>query len=351
MKINSLALCALAVALMGCSGNSLNNPLIKPDGGGTVPPPEEGEVITGADPVTIPKDLQYHLKNAKVIRGTGGQPDTLLIDITALDTTPISATWKRRPSMDRDGYKAFVMQEDALDRLFFGLAASSADGSVNAVVAGDGGQFNYVYSGLKYERTGAYTPPVATGEGPGRGQVSYKGKYAGLLNGGGDQSEAIALPTGRDFAESEIPGQAARVTGDVFVNANFANNLVNGVVKNRNAVDIFIPSVTTDPASPYFNDGSGLKLQDVVMTPTSIAANGTFEGTAENPLKEKVGIFGGVFGGANASSIAGGINLEDVNTAAGIKIPTALERGVFVLDQCGLTATAGGDCLGTAPTP
>ncbi|MGO4909567.1 hypothetical protein ACEN2J_14680 [Pseudorhodobacter sp. W20_MBD10_FR17] len=61
------------------------------------------------------------------------------------------------------------------------------------------------------------------------------------------------------------------------------------------------------------------------------------------------GTYGGVFGGTQASSVAGAVQLGSVYNAADTQISGALERGVFVLDQCGLTATAGGDCLGTAP--
>ncbi len=334
---------ALVLALSACGGNSLDPDDTGTDTGTDTDGGTDGEVTTST-PVTVPTSLSNNLISAKVIPGTDGDPDTLLVAISGLDTTPIDATWERKPSLDIPGYQAYFIQEDALDRLFVGLAASSADGSVSAVVAGDGGQFNTFYSGAQYERVGGYTPPDATLSGPGTGQVSYKGKYAGLLNGGGGRDEAIPIPPERDTDPQEIPEQPAQVTGDVFVNANFADNLVNGVIKNRTA-DV---------------DGFSTNLESVVLAPADIAANGTFEGGGQRPAerdpdKQQVGTYGGVFGGTDASSIAGAISIDEVYLADvdpdEALIDNALERGVFVLDQCGLTATADGDCLGTAPTP
>ncbi|WP_157056575.1 hypothetical protein [Pseudorhodobacter aquimaris] len=348
MNINILASCALALGLMGCSGNSLNNPLIFPE----ETPPDgstdggDGDIITASSPVVVPDGLAFNLANAKIIRGTGSNLDTVLVNISALDATPIEATWQRRPALDIPGYQAFAVQEDALDRLFIGLAATSADGSASAVLAGDGGQFGSYFSGTDYYREGGYTPPDATAEGPGRGQVSYTGKYAGMLNGGAAGDDLLPIPAGRPTAPSEAPNQATRITGDVFVNANFADDMVNGIVKNRNAIDL---SITSNVSSANYNDGTGVRLEDLNMEPTEILANGTFEGTVERgPVKTSAGTYGGVFGGTDASSIAGGVHLTDVRNGAGEKITDAVERGIFVLDQCGLTAS-GGDCVGTAP--
>ncbi|RUS59380.1 hypothetical protein EGN72_15740 [Pseudorhodobacter sp. E13] len=354
MKINSLASMALVMALAACGGNSL-----LPDETETVTPtptdPDGEEVVTGATPVTVVTEIKNNMTSARVIKGTGGNPDTLLIAITAIDTTPVQATWQRAPALDIPGFQAYSVQEDPLDRMFIGLSAASADGSASATMAGDGGQFNKVLQGVDYSRVGGYSPPPATGNGPGTGQVSYSGKYAGLLNGGSDDTARLPLPAGRDYDREEIPGQPARITGDVFMNANFADNLINGVVKNRVAVDL---DISNDPASPRFNDGTGVPLESVVMvidgagegTGGQILANGTFSGKTERPNQDRTGQYGGVIGGTNGSSVAGGIYLEanKVFDSDGESIENAVERGVFVLNQCGLTAT-GGDCVGTAP--
>jgi hypothetical protein len=154
-----------------------------------------------------------------------------------------------------------------------------------------------------------------------------------LLNGGGGRDEAIAIDPARDTAASEIPYQPAQVTGDVFMNANFADNITVGVVKNRSA-ELF---------------GTSTDLGNVVLTQSAISTNGTFEGVAQNESKGSLGTYAGVFGGTDASSVAGGLQLTQVEDSTGTVIESALERGVFVLEQCGLTATAGGDCLGTEP--
>jgi hypothetical protein len=333
MKNTSLALCALVMTVAGCSGNSLNNIDTTPGtgtGGGTTP----------STAIVVPTALAHNLTSARVVEGIGGAPDTLLIKISALSTTPVEATWARNTALEASnpGYRAFYVQEDALDQFFVALAASSTDESVQAIVAGNGGQFNEVNAGSYYSRTGDYTPPDATVSGPGTGQVSYKGKYAGLLNGGGGRTQAFVIDPLRNTAPSEIPYQPAQVTGDVFLNANFADKKVVGVVKNRTSEIL----------------GTSTNLENVVLTQSAIATNGTFDGVAQrpsdiDPSKATVGTFGGVFGGTKASSVAGAVQLDKVYDSTNTELSGALEHGVFVLDQCGLTATAGGDCLGTAP--
>ena len=328
-------LCAILslVGLAACGGN----PFVDPDEGGG-----DG----GPDPVAIvvPANLKNNIQSVKYTPGATRATDRLEIQITGLDTTPLVATWARRPSLDTAGYTAFAVQEDALDRLFIGLARSSADNgaagssatnSVSAVLAGDGGQFNKVFSGTVYAREGAFDAPTATGSGPGTGQVSYAGRYVGLGNGGGSGAELLPLPPGTDPAT--VPGQAGRVRGDVFINANFADSTVGGVIFNRVQVD------------------TGFGLESVVLVPTSILANGTFGGTTERSLNASGadspnGIFGGVFGGTDASAVAGAISLNQVFDGDNNVIEDALERGIFVLNQCGLAGVAvDPGCAGTAP--
>lgn len=306
------------------------------DGGGT----DTGGTVTPSSPVIVPTALAENLTSAKFVTGTGGEPDTVLIKFSAISTTPLEQTWTRNTALEakNPGYQAYYVQEDALDQFFVALAAISADGSAYAVAASNGGQFNEINRGALYGRTGDYTPPDVTQTGPGRGQVSYKGKYAGLLNGGGGRDEALPIPPDRDTSPSEIPVQPAQVTGDVFLNANFGNNIVAGTVKNRSA-EIF---------------GTEIGLEDLALTQSDITANGTFAGAVQRPVemdpdKSQVGNYAGAFAGTDASSVAGAVDLEKVYDRNDNELDGALERGVFVLDQCGLTATAGGDCLGTAP--
>jgi hypothetical protein len=347
MQNVTIAALSLILALGACSGNPLAT-------GATPELPDPG-TMTPDSPVVVPDALKFNLQSARLVPGVGGNADTLLIAISALDTTPIDATWQRRPNLDVDGFAAFAVQEDSLDRLFIGLTGTSADGSTTAYLAGDGGQFNKYFSGTLYARDGGYTPPDASQSGPAKGLVSYSGKYVGLLNGGGIRSETLIIP--RPASSSQRPSQASRVEGDVFVNADFANNSINGDVTNRVALDL---NITDDPTSANYNAGTGVALEDVVLVAGDqaggdILANGTFTGITErpgaiDPKKEATGTYGGVIGGVNGSSIAGGLHLQDnkVINSAGDAIVGAIERGIFVLDQCGLT-TSGGACVGTAP--
>ncbi len=328
-------LCAILslVGLAACGGN----PFVDGGGGGGGVPPDPTDVV-------VPAALKFDVQSVKYTPGATRATDTLEIQITGLDTTPVVATWARRPSLDTAGYTAFAVQEDALDRLFIGLAKSSADNgaagssaanSVSAVVAGDGGQFNRVFSGAIYARNGVYDAPEATGGGPATGQVSYTGRYAGLQNGGGSGAELLPVPPGTD--PNTVPQQAGRVTGDVFINANFADNLVNGVIFNRVAVD------------------GGFGLESVILVPTSILTNGTFTGDTERSKAESGtdtinGSYGGVFGGTDSSAVAGAISLDKVYDANNDVVKDLLERGIFVLNQCGLPGVAVDPlCAGTAP--
>lgn len=262
------------------------------------------------------------------------------MQITGLDTTPVMAVWSRRPAMDRQGFTAFAVQEDALDRLYVGLVKLSADGSVRSVVASDGGQFNLVYHGAHYERTGTVGFPTATGSGPSTGQVSYAGEYLGLANGGGDGAGLLPVPVGTPA--SNRPGEPARVTGNVFMNANFAENRINGSITDR---------VEHGPVQA--------SLEDVILVPTDIiraagTTEGSFVGKVERPVaaagtRTEIGDFGGILGGSQAQYLAGAIKLTAVYDDNGDLVRGATEVGGFVLTQCGVAGAPATGCAGTAP--
>lgn len=286
---------ALAAALASCSTD-------EDTGGG-------GGGGTGTSPAT-PAALKVNV-NAIAFDGV-----TLRVNISSLDSTPLLVTYTRDPSLDVGGYLAFRIQEDALDRLFIALAGESADGAVRAVTVGDGGQFNRYFAGGIYERDGDFLRP-ATGSGPGAGQVSYAGSYAAVTNvdvlRGGPTDVAIAVPGGTEPAL--IPAQPARVSGDIFLNANFADDSVNGAIVNRVIVD------------------DGFSLDDVILVPTAIAADGSFFGGAEynDANNTPIGSYGGLFGGVGANSVAGLVNLEEFEPAW----QNEREHGMFVLTMCG----------------
>jgi len=146
------------------------------------------------------------------------------------------------------------------------------------------------------------------------------------LNMAGDGGDL--LPVAPGTPNDVRPVQAAEVTGSVLINADFADNQVNGVVYNRSIVD-----------SP----GIDLSNQNIELAPAEILEDGTFTGTANQNLISK-GTYGGIFGGADASAVAGSLFVED--QVAGLD--NILEYGLFVLAKCG---TPNADPICNQPTP
>ena len=239
--------------------------------------------------------------------------ETLQVTLTSLDGDTASTTYARDTTYDVPGYIAFVQQDDPLDRFFTGYAAESADGSSQAVLVVDGGQFNRFFGGANYVQVGAYTAPDS-------GLASYAGTYVGLLNIG---TRDGTLPSAAD--PDLLPERAGQVTGDVFINVDFADAAVNGAITNR--VDV---------------DGVGATLDTVVLVDATLAANGSFSGASENTANDTIGSFAGVLGGSGATSMSGGIHLTGDFIPG---IDNEQEYGIFVLNQCG-TAGEAAICAG-----
>ncbi|RLL65328.1 thymidylate synthase [Sinirhodobacter hankyongi] len=310
----------LAAVLMisACGGAAVVGPGGGGTGGGST---DNGPITSAAD---IPADLRVNV-NA-IAYDPAAQ--TLNVQIASLDSTPTTVQYRRTAALDVAGYQAYSVQEDALDRLFIALAAQSPDGSVSATTVADGGQFNKYFAGGVYTRKGAFERPEI-GTGPGAGQVSYAGNYAGLLNGGISQGDptSVLLPTEPGTDPSLLPSQSARVSGNIFLNANFADNSVNGSIYNRMVVD------------------TNTALSNVILVATDITENGTFEGSAEDSDKNQIGAYGGAFGGRGANSVAGLVHLTEVIR----DVDDEQEHGVFVLSRCGGPNDPGGVCSQTAP--
>jgi hypothetical protein len=151
---------------------------------------------------------------------------------------------------------------------------------------------------------------------PDNGLVSYAGTYAGLLNVG-TTNGTLPVPPGTD--PSLIPERASRVTGDIFLNADFTDNAVEGAITNRQSADL------------------GTVFADVILVPTAIDGNGRFQGSAEAPGGQPaIGSYAGLFGGTGATSVAGGTHLQYFDD----RFTNEEERGVFVLTRCGLAGDA-----------
>ena len=233
---------------------------------------------------------------------------TLTVSGLDQDDTPFQAVYTRKPNLDLPGYEAYTVQESSLSRHTTAFV-QEIDG-VRAMIAVSGPQFSYYFGGSNYGRTGVYTPPDVTQAG---GIVTYAGTYAGLLNGPGNGNDLLPVAPGTPI--DVRPSQAADVTGDVIINADFADNSLNGTIFNRLDVD------------------DNIQLENIDLSPTGIDANGTFTGdvTQSTPNRADRGDYGGVFGGTGATAVAGTLFVSDhIAQFTGEE-----EYGVFVLAQCG----------------
>ena len=307
----------LATLLGGCDGNPFANANLAGgvDGGdsdgGSIGGPGVGGGGTNTGTTPIDDDISV---NVEAVSYTGS---TLLMQVDGLDSTGASGLVPFQPynALNVPGYQAYRVQEDALDRMFVALAAQSQDGATRAVAVADGGQFQHYFGGAYYERTGGFDAP-AIGTGPGAGQVSYAGDYAGVTNLG-VPGNPDALPVTPGTSPSVIPRQPARVSGDVLLNVNFQDNVVNGTIYNRVIVDV------------------GFSLDDVILIPADILADGTFHGTVEGEAPDEsdvAGEYGGIFGGTDSSSVAGAVHLTEFEG----DFDAEQEHGIFVLTECSL---------------
>lgn len=296
---------AIATALMAACGESRDSEDAG-TGGGTPPASVTDASIVVGDITSTSFDS-----------GNG----TLVVQIP-LDGGDVLQQYVAAGSLN--GYTKFTLQDDPLDRAFAAFAAESADGSVQAVVAMDGGQFNRFFGGATITQN-SYTAPTS-------GLVSYAGAYVGLTNVG----PGLPIPLGAD--PSLTPGSTSDITGTVFLNADFAGNNVNGAIYDR-VLDF---------------DGVDVDLQTVILTATDIAADGSFNGSVEFEDLSSVGSYDGAFGGTNAANVAGIVSLGDgflegalingTETAIFDEVIGEAEIGIFVIGQC---PTGGADCFGT----
>lgn len=296
-----------------------------PDGGGSVP-------VNSS--VTVPAALAGNVRSASFDPTAG----TLTIEGLNLDDVPFTAVYRRAASLDRPGYTAFSVQQDPLDRHFTAYAAQSGNsGSVRAAVAGSAGPRNRSFLGADFERDGNFDPPDVT---PTTGLVSYAGNYVGVTNIG-DVNGPDLLPVPGSVAEELRIPQALTITGEVFMNADFADNRVEGNIVRRTLVE------------------TGQGLPSLVLIASSIGANGTFEGEVEYDVGDprsnttqfiNVGSYGGVLGGRDSDGMAGAIVLEQFDGSGNpLGFESELEHGIFVLDQCG-AAVSSPVCANVNPT-
>lgn len=317
-------LVASALALLSACGDGqpLNFGADQP-----VPTPDPVDPTAPPPPPTPAEQTQGNIADAIYNPGS----DTLRVDISSLDSTPQYAAYRRDRSLDVGPYRAFTRQEDPLDRLFIGYARQVQ--GVEGTLAMDGGQFSTYYGGVHVEQTGPYSPH-RPGQ-PRNGLVSYAGDYVGILNL--DIPDGIAtdrrLPVPRGTSAARVPGQSVRIDGEAFLNADFTNNEVNGVVDRRRIAD---PNTTI---------AGRTRLVPIFLIGSTIEDDGSFGGVVRLDPRSPVGAYSGVFGGQRAAGIAGGVFLDGDFIS---QVDGENEYGLFVLRQCGRSGD-GRRCAGVNP--
>jgi hypothetical protein len=308
--------------LAGCSGNPFD-PDIAAEQPPAAPPLEEAEQPATPDPEdagSIPQNLSLNLASVSYDAENG----TLVMRLTSLNAGTLDATYQRTPALDRNGYQAYTLQDDPLDRHVTAIVARSNDPerSVQAGIAADGGQFNTFFNGGFYERT--HTAFVT----PTEGLVSYAGGYVGQTNLNAPGEQLLEVEDDIDLALR--PLQSAQVAGTIFLNVDFAENTINGAIVNRRFTQY---GATVPGGLPNTLPTITLRVGDINR------ADGTFYGdrvTYQNSEMD-IGEYGGIFGGTNAAAIGGVVSLSEFD-GAGNSLGLTAEReiGTFVLSRCGV---------------
>ncbi len=301
---------ALGFGLSACGGGDA------PFGGGVETPTDGGETGT-AVPEEIAGNLQSFTYNPAA--------DTLTVRGVAADGSTIESAYRRRPGLDRGGYQAYTAQDAANGR--HSTAYVAAINNTQAAIVGTGVQYEGIYAGGAYS-TSDYSAP-ATGSGN-QGLAYYTGRYVGLLNGPGSDEDLMTPNTGED--PSVTTAQAAEVTGDMQITADFATANVDGIIYNRVIRD-YDNQGRLDPGT-----ATPLEVTDLALASTTINENGGFTGSIEQS-NQGVGEYAGVFGGAGATEVAGVLRAE--GHISGLQ--NEIEYGLFVLGQCAPPAS-GPDC-------
>lgn len=210
------------------------------------------------------------------------------------------------------------------------LAGETPDGAVRGFAVGEGGQFGIEFGGVDYARDGAFTPPDL---GENNGLVSYAGRYAGITDLA-DLDQNLRLdPGGSDGGQpvppDTVPSQPRTVTGKVFMNVDFADNKLNGVIYDRR-----------------YSDGGALGDEEFLrLSPGDIDEAGNFNGAVEQKVAAEedlrgYGNYAGTFGGENASGMAGALQtpegvIRGRNAEGEFEdIPLSSERGIWVIPRC-----------------
>ncbi|MEM6896385.1 MAG: thymidylate synthase [Pseudomonadota bacterium] len=296
LPFKALGAIGALLILAGCGGDG--SPFIAGSSQPDAATPDPGT------PTDVPDVLAGNLASASF----NSTDDTWSIVLTSLDAGTETGVYTRDGTLDVDIYEAYTVQDDALDRHFTLLVAESVDGAIRAGTVADGGQFNRYFGGMFYERTGAYDPAT--------GLAEYSGTYAAVTNINGNGAPLLAPPGAAD--PLDLPAQAGRIEGTVFMNVDFVDNTINGAIRNRVLID------------------DSLDLPDVVLVVGDIDSDGEFIGGAELEDQTAIGTYGGIIGGTDGQFLGGGTSLAGFTD----DFDNEEEYGVFVLENCDTSGAA-----------
>lgn len=265
----------------------------------------------------------------------------LKIDMQGVTSSGKLATFSRMASLDvpsgngNPAYQAYMYQDTALTRSFLAYVAANDRGNLLAVASGDGGQFNEHNDGGRFVQLTAFTRP-ATADAPESGLFSYAGSYVGIFSPGDYADGSGPRPPELRPVEPWV------VKGTALINGDFAHNMVEGGVTERELFDQDgnqITSIVIDDGDPDTVDDpiDTTTLTGIVLRETSLAADGSFLGNVEyagSPGTDK-GDYGGTFGGTSASDVAGVLWLNPIDGENGI-----WEMGTFNLPRCDLAGAS-----------
>ncbi len=269
------------------------------------------EPFTEEELESIPEGL------SGAVTGVTFTPGDNTITVTGLPLDQVGSTFPEavfaaNANLNVPGYTAYAYQDDNLDRMFVMLIAEDTASGVQAGAVADGGQFAEFFGGGFYRQIGDYTPET--------GLVSYGGTYAGVSNVDANGNELLAPPAGA--GPSITPEQPAQIVGDIFINADFGQNVINGGIENIEYFNLSAAGIAA----------TGTGLPDLLLVSAPITETGQFQGLVQNPALATVGGYGGTFGGTEASGVGGTMILDgdwDPNR------DNEFQYGVFVLTQCG----------------
>jgi hypothetical protein len=309
-SIMDFRLTLAAMMLLAACGGS---PWVEDDGSGN----GGGDGDGGSDTSTaVPDAVKVNLRSIAYSPANGG---TLKVNLQGLQSSPQSVAFQRDRSLDIQGYRAFTYQETGLQRKYLALVRENERGNLRVAAVADGGQFNRHFGGTTFARIDAYSRPNLS-NGTEKGQFSYAGTYAGVFVPGD--------PANNTLPDDLRPNQTLRVRGDALINANFANDLVNGGVDNRWLLDSRGRRIDLN------GDGT-LNAEDqlnaIAFPSMQMNKSGRFVGDVEfsGDPNASIGKVAGLFGGRGATDVGGTLVINPIGGESDI-----WEYGAFTLPRC-----------------